>query len=396
MAAATKVLLVEDNLDLLDIIHQFLDAYGFTVFPAKDGQEALDLFEAETPDIVLSDVLLPRINGFQVCERVKKSARPVPVVLMSALYKTHNLQQEAKTKYGADEYLIKPLNLVDVSKLLCRLLGIERPVHAEPVEPEPTPAPGAEEVVGGAVELIPTGQWADLPEAGELADAPPEQLVGYAFRIRATGKLKTTAGGAVRTLYVKNGMPVYATSNVAKEQFSEMLVEDGRVTREQLDDATQAAKELKTTIGKLLVERDLLDNEELTVYLLREVNRRLQAVLDLREGPYVFEADDSWLAKINRPETEVFDLVYQAVTRHTEEAFLRARFADVCNRVVAKNETNLALAGRIQWLENHLEAFAFIDGELTIDGIIAESGQSDFVVFQLLYTLELFDVIRFR
>ena len=65
------VLVIEDNQDNRDIILEFLSAYGFDVLSAVDGQEGLDTFKTKKPDLVLSDVLLPKINGFGVCQSIK-------------------------------------------------------------------------------------------------------------------------------------------------------------------------------------------------------------------------------------------------------------------------------------------------------------------------------------
>jgi CheY-like chemotaxis protein len=410
MAKATKVLLIEDNVDLLDIIHQFLDAYGFNVVSAKDGAQGLELFASEHPDIILSDVLLPRVNGFQVCEKVKHGDNPVPVVLMSALYKTYNLQQEAKTKYGADEYLIKPLNLIEVAKLLCRLLGIDRPEHVEEEEAEEPVAAPAKKVVPGSAALHllddePEGESDALaiapslpapPSRGELAEHPVENLLGHLFRESLTAKLKVTVGDAVRTAYLKAGVPVYVNSNVSEENFTQLLVDDGKLTAEQLERIANLAAERGATVGKMLVENGFIDQSDLSSYLLREVDHRLMSLLNVRAGLYQIQDDDSWLAKIKRPELDVFEIVYRSVMRNLDETTLKTRYDEKSDAVVGKHQKNLPLAGQIAWLENHLEAFMFIDGESTTAEIIANSEQSEFVVFQLLYTLELFDMIRFR
>ncbi|MDP8221970.1 MAG: response regulator [Candidatus Lernaella stagnicola] len=406
MTTPTKILLVEDNQDLLDIIHHFLDAYGFSVIPAKNGQEALELFEREMPNIVLSDVLLPKVNGFQVCEKIKKSGRNVPVVLMSALYKTYNLQQEAKTKYGADEYLIKPLNLVEVARLLCRLLGIERPEH---VDSETDTEDGNAKAAGSgsaALHLVddsseeePASEASEteaLPDTGTIEQTPIVELFGNLFCRGVTAKFKVTADGALRTAYFKNGIPVFVNSNLPEENFTQLVIDDGRVTADQLQRLQTMAKDRGVTVGKLLVENGYIDPADLAEYLLREVDVRLAAMLNLRDGAYSVEADDSWIEKIKRPELDIFDQVYQAVQRNFDEAALKTRYDGAEDRVVAKNEANLPLAGQIDWQGSHLEAFIQIDGEHTICEIIDESGQSELVVMQLLYTLQLFDMIRLR
>ncbi len=425
-----KVLLIEDNLDLQEIVLQFLEAYGFRIVAARDGQEGLDLYDSEHPDIVLADVLLPKVNGFQVCQRIKSGPTPPPVVLMSALYKTYNLQKEAKTKYGADEYLIKPLNLVAVAKLLCDLLGIDKPdgkrppaaaapatPETPPAEPEaaaPVPAPpvaAAEPEAPEAVAEAPIAAEAEpsapapsaaepaflpAPPAASLTDWPSEQLLAQYFLHDNTGKLTVTAESYSRQVFIKSGLPIYVHSNSPAETFTHLLTADGKITPDQLARADRMARERKSTVGKVLVESGMIDPTDLATYLVREVESRLSAVLLATEGDYVFAPDDSWLEKIKRPELELFDLTYKAVLAKLDAVALLRRYLPAQARLVAKNEERLWLVGRIQWRDEHLEAFMMIDGERTVRAVTEESGQTPFIVHQLLYTLELFDMIRFR
>lgn len=420
-----KILLIEDNLDLREIIAEFLTAYGFILVLGRDGQEGLDKFEREAPDIVLSDVLLPRINGFQVCDRIKKGPRPVPVVLMSALYKTYNLQQEAKSKYGADEYLIKPLNLVSVAKLLCRLLKIDRPIRSPeslmrdngavaPVngraaadEENPVDDSAGREALYALdeeeaeidIELDieeASDEAADtsFPTEGHFAERPVEWLFGEILKSGRTGKLTVVSEKSTRTVYIKNGMPLYVTSNLAGETFTFLLRNDGKITEEQLRRAQRLAQESGRTIGTVLVDNGFIDQSELAAYLLREVEVRLQAILVLRDGEYKYGDDESWLDKINRPELNLFDMIYQAVIRGDDTERLAVRYRDLVDAEIAKVEKNLSLAGKIRWSEEHLEAFMLVDGEHSIQRLIAESKLTAGRIHQLVYTLEVLNMVR--
>jgi len=420
-----KILLIEDNLDLREIIAEFLTAYGFILVLARDGQEGLDQYAREQPDAVLSDVLLPRINGFQVCDRIKKGDRPVPVVLMSALYKTYNLQQEAKSKYGADEYLIKPLNLVSVAKLLCRLLKIDRPTRspeslmhdngAVPAAGKATPTVTADQAAESGnraalysiedeeteieIELEdeegPKAAAGDgFPVEGQFATQPVEWLFSEIFKGARSGKITVVNDKITRTVYVKNGLPVYVTSNLASETFTRLLQDDGKITEEQLRRAQRLAQESGRTIGKVLVDNGFIDQSDLATYLLREVECRLQAVLALQNGEYRYGDDNTWLEKINRPELNLFDIIYQAVISRDQADHLADRYRGREDAAIAKVEQNLSLAGKIRWSEEHLEAFMLVDGAHSIRQLIVETKQPAARIHQLVYTLEILNMIR--
>ena len=102
---AKTILAVDDEVKYLDIIKLFLNNEGFRVLTAQTGQDAIDLFETEKPDLVLLDVMLPDMSGFEVCNTIRKSS-DVLILFLSAL------EDEdfhiAGYRAGADDYIAKP------------------------------------------------------------------------------------------------------------------------------------------------------------------------------------------------------------------------------------------------------------------------------------------------
>src|SRR5215207_5830686 len=79
----TKVLIADDDPDLLDLMSYALRRDGYTVFAANNGQQALHRFESETPDILLLDVTMPKVNGFEVCRRIRQGSE-TPIIMLTA------------------------------------------------------------------------------------------------------------------------------------------------------------------------------------------------------------------------------------------------------------------------------------------------------------------------
>jgi len=104
-----KVLIVDDEDQNLDFFEQVLTGESFTVAKAHDGLEALDKFEKFAPDIVLLDLMMPRLNGYEVCSRLKRhpQARKVPIILLSALDEIE--VQPMALQSGANIFLHKPV-----------------------------------------------------------------------------------------------------------------------------------------------------------------------------------------------------------------------------------------------------------------------------------------------
>ena len=105
------ILIVDFEQESCEELQQILQSEAFRVLTAIDGQQALSVFEASMPDLVLTEALLPKLNGFELCKKITKGElRHVrPVIMYSAIYKGEKYQKEAVTGCGAAEFLDKPI-----------------------------------------------------------------------------------------------------------------------------------------------------------------------------------------------------------------------------------------------------------------------------------------------
>lgn len=108
---ATKVLAVDDEKILIKGLKFSLERDGFEVICAYDADEALALAESENPDIILLDVMLPGLSGYEVCERIREYS-DVPIIMLSA--KGEDMDKIMGLEYGADDYITKPYNILEV------------------------------------------------------------------------------------------------------------------------------------------------------------------------------------------------------------------------------------------------------------------------------------------
>lgn len=121
-----KVLVVDDVSANVDLLNTLLSREGYTVLTASDGQQALEIVAREHPDLVLMDVMMPKLNGFGVCEQIKqnKATRLTPVVLITALCKREDRIQGINA--GADDFLIKPINIHELTARARSLIRLKR------------------------------------------------------------------------------------------------------------------------------------------------------------------------------------------------------------------------------------------------------------------------------
>jgi two-component system sensor histidine kinase/response regulator len=120
-----KVLIVDDTKDSIDLLVYFLKPAGYELLIAHDGLEAIEIVEKNPPDIILLDVMLPKLDGFLVCEQLKKNVRTfhIPIIMITALKelkdKIHALEA------GADDFISKPFDNVELITRVKSLLRIK-------------------------------------------------------------------------------------------------------------------------------------------------------------------------------------------------------------------------------------------------------------------------------
>lgn len=119
-----KVLIVDDNRQNLELLEVYLeDLPGVAVSTATDGVEAMSKVAQVSPDLILLDIMMPRMSGFEVCKQLKGSpkTRDIVVVMVTALNETGDI--ERATECGADDYLSKPIDRKALVNLVRTLLG---------------------------------------------------------------------------------------------------------------------------------------------------------------------------------------------------------------------------------------------------------------------------------
>jgi two-component system, OmpR family, response regulator RegX3 len=121
----TSVLLVEDEDSFIDALTVGLKREGFRVTVARDGAEALDLFDSASPDLVLLDVMLPKVSGIDVCREIRARSQ-VPIIMVTA--KSAEIDTVVGLEVGADDYITKPYRL---RELVARMRAVLRRYPAE-------------------------------------------------------------------------------------------------------------------------------------------------------------------------------------------------------------------------------------------------------------------------
>lgn len=120
MTGKLKILVVDDDTNIAELISLYLNKEGYETKEAYSGREALDVFPAYAPHLVLLDLMLPEIDGYQVCREIRQSSQ-VPIIMLTA--KGEVFDKVLGLELGADDYIVKPF---DTKELIARVKAVLR------------------------------------------------------------------------------------------------------------------------------------------------------------------------------------------------------------------------------------------------------------------------------
>lgn len=126
-----KVLVVEDDRDIAKLLRYNLEKEGYQTLVANDGEAGVELFRREKPRLVVLDLMLPRVDGLEVCRLMRSEDKRVPILMLTA--KNTEVDKVVGLEMGADDYVTKPFSmkevLVRIKKLIQRTAGEDSPVE---------------------------------------------------------------------------------------------------------------------------------------------------------------------------------------------------------------------------------------------------------------------------
>jgi len=124
-----RILLVDDEPLIRKGLKYMLEQEGYETESAGDGEEALEKFAAQQPDLILLDVMLPKLDGLSVCQRIREHSN-VPIIMLTA--KGEDMDKILGLEYGADDYMTKPFNILEVKARVKTILRRTSGVIQEP------------------------------------------------------------------------------------------------------------------------------------------------------------------------------------------------------------------------------------------------------------------------
>lgn len=166
MVAKQKILIVDDDVNIAELISLYLTKECFDTMMVHDGEDALSAFDTFMPNLILLDLMLPGIDGYQVCREIRAKSS-VPIIMLSA--KGEIFDKVLGLELGADDYIIKPF---DSKELVARVKAVLR--RYQPAKPSAAPANDVKVVEYPDLTINQTNY--SVIYNGESIDMPPKEL----------------------------------------------------------------------------------------------------------------------------------------------------------------------------------------------------------------------------
>ena len=122
--AQSRIMVVDDNAQNLELLVAYLDPLGCGVVTATDGVEALEKVAQDVPDLILLDIMMPRMSGFEVCRKLKSDpqTRDIPIIMVTALQELGDIERGVES--GTDDFISKPVNRLELTTRVKSLLRV--------------------------------------------------------------------------------------------------------------------------------------------------------------------------------------------------------------------------------------------------------------------------------
>ena len=160
--ALEKILVVDDDINICELLRIYLEKEGYTVILAHDGEKGIEKFNMTKPDVILLDIMLPVMDGWQVCREIRKKSN-VPILMVTA--KSETFDKVLGLELGADDYIVKPF---DAKEVVARIKAVYRRAGQTAPETE------SKEVSYDKLQVNMTRY--ELKVGGKVLDTPPKEL----------------------------------------------------------------------------------------------------------------------------------------------------------------------------------------------------------------------------
>ncbi|HZX94363.1 MAG TPA: response regulator [Myxococcales bacterium] len=430
-----RILVVDDNPELLTLLSSAFEEAGYDVQTAARGRTALEAARRDRPDLVLVDVLLPDLMGFDVAEGLKRLK--IPFIFMSGVHKGGKISASSVSKYGALAYFEKPFDrralleavrkvapvapssspekqawdvesgpqvaeAAEAMQLTARIdlqsgsMQGTSPLQLKPMdrdqaqrlrELKPTTPPPvmqpkvrSAKVTTGPIPPAPTSDppaLQPLPDKegvrrGDLRDNLPQLLAAF-YTAKETGELGLMKGQVKKIIYFEGGFPVFALSNLVADRLGQFLVRAGKIDEGTLKQAAEEAATSKKRTGDVLIAMGALTEEERLYYVGQQIKSILYSVFAWEEGVFTLSFAARARKEAIKLDIHPANLIMRGVKKLYKPERLKRLMADSARPIPCADPSfNLSDVELTAW-EAHL--LPKCDGNKTVGELVRTSGK---------------------
>lgn len=421
------VLVIEDDRSVARLLQDVLESRGFQVLAEHDGEWGLRTFQEKPVDLVITDVLIPKVKGFELIARIRETEKGqlVPIIVISGIYQASLHADRLLADRAVLAYLDKPLDIDRLVTVLGDVFTIAPPqlsapavtlaasaeapgsvtgngvaaASPSPVAPVPTP-PGFDGRTGARSSLPPTAfAGVDLapggePVSGDLAEVPFARLLGGLFAARVTGGLLLRRGAIKKIVYLRQGVPVFVKSNLLHECLGRIMVAERLISPEECDRSLELKRRQQKKQGEVLVEMGSISPHNLAFALELQLQQKLLDLFGWRDGAFHLNVQDTYEGPQVALAMAPAVLVYEGASRGMSDARIRAGLARIeAYPVVPAPDPTF----RYQALELEPRAGPLldrIDGHQTLRALLDTPGLDPAAAARLLYALACTSLMR--
>jgi CheY-like chemotaxis protein/curved DNA-binding protein CbpA len=439
-ADPVHVLVVDDDRNVQRMLAEALVTRGFSVSVERDGEAALRAFERQNFDVVLLDVLLPVLNGYEVARRIKSTPRgeKTPVLLLSGVYKSKIHQAEALERHGAAAFVEKPFKLGQLFEKLQGVLGPRFPQtssliprHASfddaprqagrpawrprtagasedpqtssliprigsadpPAEPLADPRARAE---ASLVEATAPAETGETIERGDFSQRPFPELLAELHRRKATGALLLRREKVKKIVFFRSGIPESVKSNRLSECLGRVMVRERMISEADCEASLQRMKAEGRQQGTVLIEMGCISPHNLRYALELQLRLKLLDVFSWTSGDYQFNPQAQPPPETVRFEMSAAAIIYEGVRRAFDEARLASVLGDVASKYVHPASDPLFAGQDMALGDEEAGLLAQMDGTRTVRELRRKGPLSPLDTDRFLYALVAAQMVALR
>ncbi|MHB1398891.1 MAG: DUF4388 domain-containing protein [Trichloromonadaceae bacterium] len=333
------ILLIEDDPALGLFLEQALLQQGYVVQPFCSAEPALDALLCTPVDLIITSAKLPGFSGLEFCQALRQfgATATLPVLML-----VHGQPEAEIDPAGLDHRLEKPFTLGMLLQTVASCLGSATPIATAPLEVQ-----------------------------GKLTATPLPQLLHACYSLRVTGLLHLQHGTVHKVLYLREGYPIFARSNLVRECLGQQLVQQGRISQKECEESLCHSKASGRLQGTVLIDMGLLSPQQMHQALQAQAREKILEVFTWPQGHWRFLPAKDFRKEITAIDLSPASLILQGLRRGLPAGCLESVLQQHRGRYLVPAASPLYRFQEIDLSAEDEQLWRACDGTRTLEELLA-------------------------